>query len=433
MSTDFLSPGQAPGGAQTITAGSERMPWFLGIVSIVVLVIPSSHTLRALGKPAEFLAFGLLLLALLHFVLLRTPAMKGLANAGTVAAFIYLAMGVALWAIGPAETSLHSLLSQTEAAGVALYAIARVSTHRQRSVVMGCVLIGMTYSAAVGLLQHFTQSDLTKLLKLPGFTDYRPPTAQSASVEVLRAGAVRAFGTFPGYGMFAVSCAVSVPLALHFARYSSTRSARILAGLAAAMLFAAAPTGVARAGVLALAVALAVYAWTFTPRQLVRAALFLSVAVIVLLTVATTTVTALVQTTKGSEYDPSVLARVEQISLVEGVFRDNPFAGLGTGTWLSAKFPLYGPIDSQWLFAIADGGLLGLAALLLLAGTALAGIPRAIRMTDSRESRSLTYAMGALILGYLAASFSNDFLNVPQAAFLFFLIYGLLWGGVRAR
>lgn len=418
MSTEFLAPPRV----------DERMPWLLAAICVAVFAVPSSHILRSLGKPAEFLALGLLVLAAFEFVILRRSAIAGLANPGVPVALGYLFMGVALWAIGAPATSVRSLLSQTEAVGVALYAIGHVRTHRQRSVVMGAVLIGVTYSALVGLLQHLTRIDLTRMLKLPGFSDVRLPTTQSAGVDVIRAGAVRAFGTFPGYGMFAVTCAVTVPLALHFARYGSTRTLRMFSVVAACLLFTAAPTGVARAGVLSLSVALIVYARTFTRRQLGRAALFLSAAVVVLFTIVPNTVNAIIQTTAGSEYDPSVLARVEQFSLVEGVFRDNPFAGLGTGTWLSFKFPLYGPIDSQWLFAIADGGVLGLAALLLLIGAGIAGIPRSLKTEPDRQSRSLIYALAAIVLGYLAASFSNDFLNVPQAAFLFFLVYGVLWG-----
>ena len=60
--------------------------------------------------------------------------------------------------------------------GLALYVLTRVETARQRTIVLACLTIGLTFACVTGLLQT-TGIDLRFLFKPPGFVensdDYR--------------------------------------------------------------------------------------------------------------------------------------------------------------------------------------------------------------------------------------------------------------------
>jgi hypothetical protein len=74
-------------------------------------------------------------------------------------------------------------------------------------------------------------------------------------------------------------------------------------------------------------------------------------------------------------------------------------------------------IENQYLMSFFESGALGLASLLLLAGTALAGAVRAIGCGNRT---------GAIVMGSLAAFLCccafDDLLAVPQLAALFYLV-----------
>ena len=151
--------------------------------------------------------------------------------------------------------------------------------------------------------------------------------------------------------------------------------------MAAGVALLAMPAGVSRSGVLALAAALLVYMWTFRLRQLGVAVVAGAVAVLIEFGVSPVTAQALWKTITDSEEDPGVLTRVADYAVVSQTFHDHPIFGLGLGGSPPTE---YGFLDNEWLQALVQGGSVGLAAMVVLAGGGIFGIAAALRGATTR-------------------------------------------------
>ena len=98
--------------------------------------------------------------------------------------------------------------------------------------------------------------------------------------------------------------------------------------------------------------------------------------------------------------------------------------GIGPGGSLPS---VYGFLDNQWLQAIVQGGIVGVAAMLVLAGGGIFGVSAALRRATTPRERDQAYTMGAMLVAILASSFTFDLFSFPQVTFLFFVLFGLLW------
>jgi O-antigen ligase len=309
--------------------------------------------------------------------------------------------------------------------GVALYALTRVETARQRSVVLGCLAVGLTYNCVVGLLQASTPIDLHLLLQPPGFVINTSDMGRGASLSLVeRFGAKRAFGTAGHPIEFSVLAAITVPLTIHFARYAANRRVRLLATMAATVALLAVPAGVSRGGVVALAAALLVYMWTFNLRQLGVAVAIGAVGLLIEFGVSPGTGPALWKTITNSQQDGSVLERIADYATVSRTFHDHPVFGLGLGGSLPSE---YGFLDNEWLQAVVTGGSVGAAAMIVLASGGIFGVAAVLRDATTRRERDQAYAMGAMLIGILASSFTFDLFSYQQVTMLFFILFGLLW------
>jgi O-antigen ligase len=159
-------------------------------------------------------------------------------------------------------------------------------------------------------------------------------------------------------------------------------------------------------------------------RRLGSATIVFALAFVVYIATVPRTAQALFQTIVNSSEDASVLARISQYARVGAIFDAQPFFGTGLG---SINIAEYGPIDNQWLFAMAEGGLLGVAALSVLVVGGVFGIAHALRRTTTTRNKSEVYAMAAMFLAILSDSITFDFFNRDQILLVFFLLFGLLW------
>jgi hypothetical protein len=304
--------------------------------------------------------------------------------------------------------------------GLALYALTRVETVRQRSIVLGCLAIGLTFNCVVGLLQHVTHIDLHLLFEPPGFVNnVTDPALSPGAPGYVRHGARRVFGTSGHPIEFSVLAAVTVPLTIHFARYAANRQIRLLAALAAVVALLAMTAGVSRSGVVALAAALLVYMWTFKLRGLGVALVAGAFALLVEFVVSPRTIYALWETIINSAGDESVLVRIARYALVSQIFHEHPVFGIGLGVSTI--------LDNEWLQALVQGGIVGLLAMIVLASGGIFGIAAALRGATTPRERDQAYTMGAMFVGILASSYTFDLFSYQQATLLFFMLFGLLW------
>jgi O-antigen ligase len=277
----------------------------------------------------------------------------------------------------------------------------------------------------VGLLQTTAHIDLHLLLQPPGFVDNQVDQGRgSGAILTDRFGATRAFGTSSHAIEFSVLAAVTVPLAIHFARYAANRQVRLLAALAAGVALLAMPAAISRSGVIALAAALSVYIWAVKLRGLGIAVVAGVVAVFVNLIAVPDADQALWKTITNSAQDPSVMDRVAAYAKASQTFHDHPVFGLGLG---ANPVREYGFLDNEWVQALVQGGSVGLVAMIVLASGGIFGIAAALRGATTPRERDQAYAMGAMFIGILASSYAFDLFSYQQAALLFFILFGLLW------
>jgi hypothetical protein len=417
----------------------ERTPWLLAFLCLIIPILPSylvpAGPLKSYGSPARVIASLLVVLAVLGFVLSRRTARTRTVRPGVIAILVYFLLQTAVYGVGLSHMgSAFAEAGKNRAIFVVLtnvfvvYAMTRVETLRQRSILLGCLAIGLTFNCVVGLLQSYTHIDLHALFQPPGFVDNRERSRDTGRGLVAgldeRFGATRVFGTSQHAIEFSLLCAITVPLTIHFARYAANRQVRLLAALAAGVALLAMPAGVSRSGVIALAVALLVYMWTFKLRELGVAVVAGAVALLVELVAAPATAQALLKTITTSEGDSSVLERIADYVKVSQTFHEHPVWGLGLGASDPAE---YGFLDNEWLQALVQGGIVGSVAMILLASGGIFGIAAALRGATSRRERDQAYAMGAMFISILSTSATFDLLSFQQATLVFFILFGLLW------
>jgi O-antigen ligase len=410
----------------------ERTPWLLALLCLLIAIMPAylviPGPLKSNGSPAKMITVILAGLAALAFVLLKRTATRRSLQPGALPVLVYLLLVLLMYGVGASQpgTDLSQILI-TEAAnvGVAIYAMTRIQTVRQRSIVVGWLAVGLTFNCVVGLLQATTPIDLHLLFQPPGFVDNQVDLGRGlAAAASERYGAKRAVGTSGHPIEFAVLAAITVPLAIHFARFASNKTIRRLSAAAALLALLAMATGVSRSGVVALAAALLIYIWTFKVRELGVAVMTSTVALLIGFAAAPNAAAALWKTITNSAEDGSVLERVEDYAKVSQTFRAHPWFGLGLGRTSPTE---YGYLDNQWLQQIVQGGVVGLAAMVVLAVGGIFGISAAMRTARTLRERDQAYMLGAMFVGILSSSFTFDLFAFQQSTVLMFILFGLLW------
>lgn len=424
----------APGTRRSDPLQSENgggIPWLAATCALIIPLIPSPAVLpgplRGHGSPARMIAYFCFALVLMGFVFARQRRGVRRLNPGSVILVAYLVLLFLTYATGLLEpknsvveaSKTRTVLVMFAQVGLALYVITSVKTTRQRSIVVGCLVAGLSYASVVALLQAFSGIDLRNFLVPPGFVE---------SLEEIeftkREGAVRVFGTSQHAIELSILMVTAVILSLHLARYANKPHHRRLAAIACVLALAALPTAISRSGVVALVVALVVYSFAWKLRPLGRAALIGVGALGAYWVVFPNYIQALWNAIIYAESDKSISTRTEDYAVVGAQFREKPWFGLGLGGYPPTE---YRYLDNEWLQAIVQGGVVGVAALVLLMVGILVGMTAALRRSASERDRNMTYAMGSALIGIAFTSFTFDLRSFQQVALVFFLLYGLLW------
>jgi O-antigen ligase len=437
QASDTASPQNGGVDKSSEPQARERTPWLLAFLCLLIPMLPTSSVLagplKSNGSPARMIAVALFGLAVLGFVFIQRKAGMRTVRPGVVLILVYFLMvlmvyGAGLSHLGSAlveASKTRTMIAVIANVGVALYAMTRVETTRQRSVLLGCLAIGLTFNCVVGLLQSSTHIDLHLLFQPPGFVEDLPDQAAGIGTTLgERFGAKRVSGASAHPIEFSVLAAVTVPVTIHFARYAAKRQIRLLAALAAGIALLAMPAGVSRSGVIALAAAFLIYVWSFKLWQIGVAVVAGAVALLVEFVAAPRTAAALWQTIINSASDQSVLVRVADYVKVSQTFHDHPLFGLGLGATPPDE---YGYLDNEWLQALVQGGSVGFLAMTVLATGGVFGLAAALRVASTRRERDQAYTMGAMLMGVLASSATFDLFTFQQATLLFFILFGLLW------
>ena len=174
----------------------------------------------------------------------------------------------------------------------------------------------------------------------------------------MRGGVKRVVGTSPHPIEFSILSAVAVPLAIYFAHKATGWQVRLAAVLLCGLALVSMPGAVSRTGVIALGVALLVYMWHFKVREIVGALVVGTVVLVGYIVFAAGIAIALWGSITGAAEDDSIHDRIADYAQVSRTFQDHPLFGLGLG---GAPVSVYGLLDNEWLQAIVQGGIVGVA------------------------------------------------------------------------
>ena len=299
--------------------------------------------------------------------------------------------------------------------GVLLLAADGIDSAERLRTLLRRQVLGATVMAAIGALQFAAGKNLADYIKLPGlavlpqFTDL-----------LTRGSFIRPYSTASHPIEFAAVLVMSLPLALHQARFALPGK-RAWRWFQVAIIALVTPMTVSRSAILALAVVAVVLlpVWTRRERRVTYGLVAAGIAVIWVI------VPGLV-TTLGDLFikissDPSTASRTKALGSAWGYVVQNPWFGRGFGTFQPATYFF---VDDQYISSLIATGIVGFLALVMLfvAGWTIARSTR--RMLVSPESRHLAQCL-AVSVAVAAVSFSNyDALSFPMASGLTFLLLG---------
>jgi hypothetical protein len=411
----------------------------LTLLVLLLFLLPQDYVLvgplRSVGNPAQLIG----MLALAFWCAGRILGLIR-ANEGHPIRWMMLLYGIAAIA-GFAAAMSSSTLTVDESSGAAraLFPVAAalgigllavdglesregVETILQRLVWVGGVaaLIGIVEFASNGFIYR-------DAMRLPGLT------INTEVINDTRSGFDRIHGAASHPIEYAVALAALAPLALNFALHAKNPLRRELNMLALLLICVVIPMTIARSGVVAIAVGVGFYAMHLSN----RAKLNLAVIGVIALGLYRAAVPGLLGTLKSlllvGEADPSIAGRTEDYAKIPGLTAGFETFGRGLGTFQPKAYFF---LDNQYLGSLLEGGILGLATLIL---TYVVGISvaRGVRHRSGDASmRGLGQALAASIAALAVSAATFDELSFRQSAFTLFLLLGCagaLWSTVQGN
>lgn len=401
----------------------------LAVLFVALLTLtPAKYVLAGVPiaiSPANLVALGLGLCWLCCQLGNVSRIAKG-RNAVRTALFGFVVALLAIYGVGtwqylpPDELKLadHAMVLVLAVVGVALLVLDGVRNVQRLDTLLKFAVSAFTVVAGIGVL-HFTLGvDLTTHLELPIFRE----DLGAANSSLDRGSFERVHSTAAHPIEFGVVCAMALPLALHYA-FMPHRNAvaascwwlcSIVIGLG--LLFS-----ISRSAILGVAVAGAILLIGWSPARR-RVVLMVAPAVLVVVYLL---VPGLLGTILGLftnvAVDGSVDYRTHDYAIAAQQVAQHLWFGHGNGTWYTPKHLTF---DNQYLLTLVEGGLVGLAALLALYGTALHAAARVYRRTTDPAIRDLSLALLAGLAIAVVVSATFDLQSFGMVTGLTFLLLG---------
>jgi O-antigen ligase len=286
-----------------------------------------------------------------------------------------------------ANAQNFGVLQVMELLGVILVAADGLPNWERLKGVLRVLVWCAAFCAIAGIYESVAKVDIAHFYNIPGME------LKGGFVGFENRGVgFRVAGTATHYIEFSAVMAMSVPFAIHMARFAAKRWQRRAALFCALVCAAAVPISISRTGVLALIAGLLVMMtiWKWRLRYNVLAlGIMLGAALMVLRPGLLGTISSMFS---GANEDPSISGRTQDYALVSHWFAERPW--LGRGPWTLVPELYQGLVlDNQWLYTLVTGGLIGVAVLAALHITciSLAGI--ALRRSADEEIRHLCTAL----------------------------------------
>ncbi|MGV9302138.1 O-antigen ligase family protein [Nonomuraea sp. NPDC003727] len=411
---------------------------FAALFVVILMIVPARLILRGLPfalTPAEAVGlFAALWWMCAHFTL-TLGAAKG-ANPVRTAVYLYAVAYLASYAqaavayLEPRQLDLadHIGVIALALVGVALVACDGVHGRDRVDLVLKTAVVAGAILGVIGGIQFLLSYDPTMDIVVPG-TRVRG----EAPAILERNGLNRAAATTSHPIEFGVVCSMILPIALHYAFAARERGLPALrwwvccALVAAGLVFSA-----SRSPVLGLLAAGLLLLSHWPARRRVQAIIALVFFLAVVRLAAPGLVGAIAGLFDNIGNDSSIRYRTADYAIALNAIEQHPLLGRGHGTW----YPPYDIVfDNQYLLTAVEGGLLGVATLVGLFGTAIWAALRARYLSSDPTTRDLGLSLAASLLVTLVgcATFDlNSFETTSGIAFLFVGLSGALLRSVRA-
>ena len=398
----------------------------------LLMAIPSSlvvGSFGAAGGPAALLAVGILcwyLVARKHPSLgldrgrqpvrLAATIFAGVVVAAYISASRHIVSGAQQ---NGADRGLIVLAGWVGVLALAADGIDRAD--RLRTLLRRIVMLA-TAMAALGVIEFLTGADLTKYILIPGLSVHQQVTDLTS-----RNGLVRVMATAAQPLEFNAVLAMSLPIALHQARFAPA-ALRVRRWLQVALITAVVPMTGSRSAFFGLAVICIVLFPTWNKRDRRRA---------YLVGIAAPTLAWLVKPSLVSSFsalfgqlgtDQSSLSRADAYTEARPFIAAHPWLGQGFQTFFPQTHFF---VDNQYLTSLLETGVLGLLALVACFATGWF-TARSLRATaaDAR-TRDLGQCLAASIAVGAVCFASFDALSFSIAGGLFFLLLGCVGAAWR--
>jgi O-antigen ligase len=312
--------------------------------------------------------------------------------------------------------------------GVLLLAADGIERADRLRILIRRIVMDVTAMAVLGIIQFATAFDATRYISIPGFSQQIVYSDVSSSHGLNRPAATAAHPL-----EFAAALAMSLPLAIHQARFAPP-GLRLRRWLQVALIGIAMPMTVSRTAILGIAIVGIVIlpTWPKRHRRFAYLALLLAlVAIFVMIPGMLGTFRSLFSEVVGGS--SSTQSRIGAYSLGAPLIAKHPWFGVGFGTLLPQTYFF---TDDQYLSSIITTGVVGLLALLALFATGWRVARSARRATVDADTRDLAQSLAASVAVAAVCFATFDALAFSIAAGLAFLLLGCvgaLWRLVREQ
>jgi O-antigen ligase len=402
----------------------------LQLFAVTVMVLPADYVIRAVGAEG----YAAALVAYIIFLAWVAATLFGLHDPRQFHYPVRITLG-GIWVMTLASYVLMNrgllstiqlaaadrwLMQLAAASGIILVAAEWLhSLDDVRRVIRTLVWAG-AFCGLVAALQFKAKTDLTKYLKLPGFS-----TNGIAAVNAVigsRSGQSRVPGTATDPIELGVVAAMLLPLAAWLLMHDKERS-KLHRWVPFIGIALAIPASVSRSAIIGVVVALGVLIISLPPVRRLKGLSAVPLAVGAVFVVAHGLLGTLKSFFLAGTGDSSVAHRVNNYPYVLQLIHQAPWFGQGGGTYIPLSAANI--LDNQYLTTAIELGILGMIALLfLLAWPAVAALVARAHTTDP-EIRDLCAALAGAGFAGAICSATFDSFSFPMFASIQALIAGL--------
>lgn len=301
-----------------------------------------------------------------------------------------------------ASSATRWLIFVVAIAGVTLAVADGVRTRDELNRVLQLLVFFACVMSVVGVLQFFGVVDLTQYIRIPGLA------LNSDLIGISARGGPdipRVAGTANHYIEYGVVLALILPVALHYALFSSPGPRRWWCWCAVGLVALGIPLSISRSAVVTVIVAMGMMAIVWPWRQRYNA-LVLAVMVTAVFHVLNRGVLGTIKALfVHVEDDPSVQDRIARTARVMELWHQRPVLGWGAGMVTPDEYLL---LDNQIYMFLLSGGVVAVLVFVILFVVPYA-IGRSVRLRGrDQETRHLGHTLAVTMPAAVVASGTFD-------------------------